>query len=52
MAFWLGKLIGELYYGFMVVAAFYGFIGIIFHFCMHKWIKKVVGNYVIKQMLK
>jgi hypothetical protein len=35
-----------------VVASFYAFIGIVLHFFMHKWIKKVVGNYIIKKVFK
>jgi len=52
LAFWLGEILGKTYYGFFVVAAFYGIIGIIIHFFMHKWIKKLVCNYFIKQVLK
>lgn len=52
LALWLGEFIGKIFYGFLVVAAFYGIIGIIIHFFMHKWIKKLVSNYIIKQLLK
>jgi len=52
LALWLGEIIGKIYYGFLVVAAFYGIIGMIIHFFMHKWIKKLVSNYIIKQLLK
>ena len=52
LALWLGEIIGKIFYGFLVVAAFYGIIGMIIHFFMHKWIKKLVSNYIIKQLLK
>ena len=52
LAFWLGEILGKTWYGFFVVAAFYGIIGIVIHFFMHKWIKKLVCNYFIKQVLK
>ena len=52
LAFWLGGILGKTCYGFFVVAAFYAVIGIVLHFFMHKWIKKVVGNYIIKRVLK
>jgi len=52
VAFWLGEILGKVYCGFLVVAAFYGVIGIVVHFFMHKWLKKIVCNYIIKQMLK
>jgi hypothetical protein len=52
LAFWLGEILGKTFYGFFVVAGFYVITGIVVHFFMHKWLKKVVGNYFIKQVLK
>jgi fatty acid desaturase len=52
IAFWLGEVLGKTFYGFFIVAAFYVFAGIVIHFFMQKWIKKVVGNYFIKHVLK
>jgi len=52
LSFWLGEILGKTFYGFFVVAAFYGLIGIVIHFFMHKWLKKLVFNYIIKHMLK
>lgn len=52
IAFWLGDLIGKLFYGFFVVAAFYVIIGIAIHFLMHKWIKRLLSDYFIKHVLK
>jgi fatty acid desaturase len=52
LAFWLGEILGRPFYGFFVVAAFYCIAGIIFHFFMHKWIKKIVYHNIIKKALK
>ena len=52
MAMWLGKIYGEFYYGFLLVAAFYAFIAFVFYFFMRKWIKRVIYDYIIKQLLK
>jgi len=52
LAFWLGEILGKIYFGFFVVAAFYGISGILIHFFMHDWIKKCISNNFIKQMLK
>ncbi|HBE42411.1 MAG TPA: hypothetical protein DDW27_14635 [Bacteroidales bacterium] len=52
LALWLGEIIGKTFYGFLVVAAFYGIMGMIIHFFLHKWIKKLVSNYIIKHVLK
>ncbi len=52
LALWLGEILGKIYFGFFVVALFYGIIGLFLHFFMHNWIKKKVGNYIVKQALK
>lgn len=52
LAFWLGELLGRIFYGFLAVAAFYGIAGIVLHFFMHDWLKKLIGNYFIKNVLK
>jgi hypothetical protein len=52
LAFWLGEILGKTCFGFFVVAAFYGIAGIVFHLFMRKWLKKIVSNYIIKQVLK
>jgi hypothetical protein len=52
LALWLGEILGKPFLGFMVIAGFYLLIGLIVFLFMHKWIKKVVYNYVIKQLLK
>ncbi len=52
LAFWLGEILGNVYFGFFVVAAFYGISAIVLHFLMHKWFKRLIGNYFIKQVLK
>jgi len=36
LAFWLGEILGRTFYGFFVVAAFYGIAGFVLHFFMHK----------------
>ncbi|MGM0407796.1 MAG: hypothetical protein ACQERU_07415 [Bacteroidota bacterium] len=51
VVFWLGEILGKIYLGFFVVAAFYGFLGIIMLF-MHNWLKKNIYNKIIKQLLK
>ena len=52
LAFWLGEIFGNTYYGFFVVAAFYVVTGLVLHFFFHKRIKNLVWNYIIKQVLK
>jgi hypothetical protein len=52
LSLWLGEILGKMYYGFIVVAAFYGIAAFVLHFFMHKWLKKVIGDYFIKKVLE
>jgi membrane protein implicated in regulation of membrane protease activity len=52
IAFWLGGILGNIYYGFFVVAAFYGLTALVLRLFMHKWLKKCVGNYIVRKVLK
>lgn len=52
LAFWLGEIIGNNFYGFFIIAAFYAVIGFIIHVFMHKWVKRKIVNYLIKQIFK
>jgi hypothetical protein len=52
IAFWLGELLGKLYYGFFLVAGFYILAGLIIRFFLYNWIKRLIGDYFVKHMLK
>jgi len=52
LALWLGDILGEVFYGFIAVAALYGFSAFVIHFFLHKWIKKYIRNSIIKMVLK
>lgn len=52
LAFWLGEILGKIYFGFFSVAAFYMIAGSILYFLMKNWVKKVACNYIIRQALK
>ena len=52
LAFWLGEVLGKAYLGLLVVAAFFAIAGIVLHFFMHTWLKKLVANSFIKQVYK
>ncbi len=51
-AFWIGELCGKVYYGFFAVAAFYGFITLIFRVFMYKWLKRMFYDYIVRQISK
>jgi hypothetical protein len=52
IALWIGEILGRSFYGFFVVAAFYGLIGTFIHLFLHKWLKKILDDYIIEQVLK
>jgi len=52
LALWLGEILGKLFYGFFIVAAFYVLTAIVIHLFMHKPLKKIIRKYVISQLLK
>ena len=52
IALLLGDLLGKLYYGFFIVAAFYFVAGMLLHFFLRKRVKKAVSNLIIKQVIQ
>ncbi|MBK8808238.1 MAG: hypothetical protein IPO21_17080 [Bacteroidales bacterium] len=52
IAIWLGELLQSSYYGFLIIAVFYGLIGLIIRLFLSKWIKRLIGDYIVKQLLK
>ena len=51
MALWIGKLVGEMFYGFILVSAFYAILAFIMYFFLRKWVKRVFYDYMIRQLL-
>ena len=51
VSFWLGELLGEVYYGFLIVAAFYLVVAILL-LLMYKPMKKSVADIIVKEALK
>lgn len=52
LSLWLGKLVGNTYYGFFMVAAFYAIVALIVHWSLRKWIIRVVNDWIIQMSLK
>jgi hypothetical protein len=50
ISFWLGELLGAVYFGFLSVASVYAMIAIILFVC-HALIKKRAANFIVLQML-
>ncbi len=51
-ALWVGKLLGDSFYGFFVIGGFYAVLAMLLHVFRHQWIKYPISNSLIKQMLK
>jgi hypothetical protein len=50
-AFWLGEVFGKVYYGFLCVGGFYGIVGLVFYFILHKWMKERTSDAIITRIL-
>lgn len=46
IAMWLGKLFGQIYYGFFAVAGFYALLALLFYSFLYKWIRKPIAELV------
>ena len=52
LSLWIGKELGEYYYGFFIMALFYLIVAIILHSAQHKLIKTPIGNMIVSSILK
>ncbi|MDD2564316.1 MAG: hypothetical protein PHU27_08890 [Salinivirgaceae bacterium] len=52
LAFWLGEILGKIYFGFFAIATFYIVVGLGFHFIFSKHFKKNIRHSIIKKILK
>ena len=52
LSLWIGKLLGDDFYGFFLVGGFYAILAILIQVFQKQWIKYPVSNSIIKQMLK
>jgi hypothetical protein len=52
ISLWLGKQLGEYYYGFFIIALIYLILAIVLHKNHHKLIKIPIANMIISSILK
>ena len=52
LAMWIGKLLGETFYGFFIMGGLYGILAVFLQLFRDQWVKYPVSNSIIKQMLK
>jgi membrane protein implicated in regulation of membrane protease activity len=51
IALWIGVLLGAMYYGFFVVAAFYALLAVLLRYFGSSWIKRPLTNSLITHIL-
>jgi len=51
LSLWVGELVGKVYVGFFIVAAFYGLLALLIHVFRKAWIKDPITNILIKKLL-
>ncbi len=52
LALWIGKQLGESFYGFFIIGGFYAVLTVPLYIFRDQWIKYPFSNSVIKQLLK
>lgn len=52
VSLWIGKMIGEVYYGFLIVGGFYSFTAFLLYLFQNQWLKNPVSNLMIRKMTK
>jgi short subunit fatty acids transporter len=52
LSLWLGEILGRTFYGFFIVSGFYLLVGIIIRFLFYNSIKRMIGDYFVKHVLK
>lgn len=52
LAMWIGKQLGDAYYGFFIIGGGYAVLALLLQIFRHQWLKSPVSNAIIKQMLK
>jgi hypothetical protein len=51
-AFYLNRIIGNSFSGFFIVAALYILLAIVLYFSKNKWIRKLISNKIVSEMLE
>ncbi|MGM0582704.1 MAG: hypothetical protein ACQETL_18650 [Bacteroidota bacterium] len=52
LSLWIGKQLGESFYGFFIMGGFYAILAIPVHIFRNQWIKSPISNSLIKRLLK
>jgi hypothetical protein len=50
LAFWLGELLGEIYFGFLIIGIFYGILGLLLVLFYRKALLTYLHKYIVKHL--
>lgn len=50
-ALWIGQLLGEVYFGFFAISGLNLIFLFIYYFFMRKWLKRLLYDFIIRQLL-
>jgi hypothetical protein len=51
LSIWIGELVGKMYLGFFIVAAFYALLAFLIHVFRKAWIKDPITNILIRKFI-
>lgn len=49
---WIGKILGETYYGFFITGGFFMLLFIVLHLLRNKWLKIPIANSLLQKLYK
>lgn len=52
VALWIGKILGDSFYGFFAIGGFYAIVAVLLHVFRNQWIKYPISNSIIRQLIK
>ncbi|GEP52321.1 hypothetical protein FNO01nite_29930 [Flavobacterium noncentrifugens] len=52
LCFYLGEVLGKVYYGFFAVAGIYAVVGIIMIIFRKRWLDDTLNDYIVRQIFK
>jgi phosphoglycerol transferase MdoB-like AlkP superfamily enzyme len=51
ISIWLGSVLGEIWYGFFIVAGFYLLLAVLLYIFKDKWLKGPINDFIVKKIL-
>lgn len=52
VAYWIGSMLGNIYYGFFIVGGFYALAGLLLYVFRTNWVKTPISNVIIDKIIE